>query len=101
MPSSAPGIGARAADGWPRGGVGGRRTGAWMTVSSPPDGSPHHVVTCAGCAELCRACEEACRSVSGDDRMVHCAEICAACADSCERMAGGGSEEEAEEDDES
>jgi hypothetical protein len=32
--------------------------------------------------------------------MVHCAEICAACADSCERMASGGSDEEADEDEE-
>jgi hypothetical protein len=36
-------------------------------------GSPYHVVTCASCAELCRACEE---------------------AESCDRMAQmGGSEE--------
>ena len=55
-------------------------------------GSPHHVVTCAACAELCRACEEACRSISGDERLVHCAEICAACAESCEQMASGDSE---------
>ena len=61
-------------------------------------GSPHHVVTCAGCAELCRACEEALRSISGDERLVHCAEICAACADSCEKMATGGSDESGEVD---
>jgi hypothetical protein len=63
-------------------------------------GSPHHVVTCAACAELCRACEEALRSISGDERLVHCAEICAACADSCEAMANGGADdsEDVEED---
>jgi hypothetical protein len=64
-------------------------------------GSPHHVVTCAGCAELCRACEEACRSISGDERMTHCAEICAACAESCERMANGAAtDDEGDEGDE-
>jgi hypothetical protein len=61
-------------------------------------GSPHHVITCAACAELCRACEEACRSISGDERMTHCAEICAACAESCERMASGGEAEEGEDE---
>jgi hypothetical protein len=38
--------------------------------------------------------------VSGDERLVHCAEICAACAESCERMAGGSTEAEADEEDE-
>ena len=63
-------------------------------------GSPHHVVTCAACAELCRACEEACRSISGDERLVHCAEICAACAESCERMANGAASADSEDEDE-
>lgn len=56
-------------------------------------GSPYHVITCASCAELCRACEEACRSVASDEQLGHCAEVCASCAESCDRMAEMGSEE--------
>ena len=32
-------------------------------------GSPYHVITCGACAELCRACEEACRDVTGDEQL--------------------------------
>jgi hypothetical protein len=56
-------------------------------------GSPYHVITCASCAELCRACEEACRGVSGDEQLGHCADVCASCAESCDRMAQMGSDE--------
>lgn len=56
-------------------------------------GSPYHVVTCASCAELCRACEEACRGVAGDEQLGHCGDVCASCAESCDRMAQMGSEE--------
>ena len=55
-------------------------------------GSPYHVITCAGCAELCRACEENCRGVGDDEQVLHCAEICAGCAAVCDRMADMGSE---------
>lgn len=50
-------------------------------------GSPYYVLTCATCAELCRACEEACRSVRDDEQVEHCAEVCASCAVACDRMA--------------
>lgn len=56
-------------------------------------GSPYHVLTCATCAELCRACEEACRSITGDEQVEHCADICASCAASCDRMAQMGEEQ--------
>lgn len=50
-------------------------------------GSPYHGATSAACAELCRACEEACREIPDDEQLAHCAEMCAACAESCEQMA--------------
>lgn len=56
-------------------------------------GSPYHVITCAAAAELCRACEEACRGVSNDEQLTHCADVCAGCAEACDRMAQMGSEE--------
>jgi len=56
-------------------------------------GSPYHVITCGACAELCRACEEACRGHAGDEQLVHCADVCASCADSCDRMARMRSDE--------
>ena len=49
-------------------------------------GSPYHDSTCAAAAEVCRACEEACRSFPDDEQMAHCAELCASCADSCDQM---------------
>ena len=49
--------------------------------------SPAHVETCGTCAAICRACEESCRQLGGEE-MVRCANECAACAESCERMAG-------------
>jgi hypothetical protein len=56
-------------------------------------GSPYHVVTCAACTELCRACEAACRALADDEQLAHCQEVCAACAESCDRMSQMGSEE--------
>lgn len=50
-------------------------------------GSPYHGATCAACAELCRATEDALRDFGDDEQMAHCAEMCATCATSCERMA--------------
>ena len=60
-------------------------------------GSPYHGTTCAAGAEICRACEEACRAFPDDEQLAHCAEICGACAESCERMAAMGEEEAGEE----
>ena len=57
-------------------------------------GSPFHAVTCAASAELCRACEEVCRTVSGDEQMDHCADVCASCGDACEQMAAMGQDED-------
>jgi hypothetical protein len=56
-------------------------------------GSPYHVITCGANAELCRACEEACRTIQGDEQLSHCADICASCAESCDRMAQMGADE--------
>ncbi|MEO6879082.1 MAG: four-helix bundle copper-binding protein [Gemmatimonadaceae bacterium] len=56
-------------------------------------GSPYHVITCAASAELCRACEDACRGVPDDEQLAHCADVCASCAEACDRMAQMGSEE--------
>ena len=51
-------------------------------------GSELHHFTCGACAEICRRCEEACRSMgASDDMMRQCADACARCAESCERMA--------------
>jgi hypothetical protein len=46
-----------------------------------------HLITCAACAEICRACERACEAMGTDQTMKTCAEACARCAESCERMA--------------
>jgi hypothetical protein len=52
-------------------------------------GSRLHGRTCAVCAEVCRACEDDCLRVGGNDEMMQqCAEACRRCAESCERMAG-------------
>lgn len=49
-------------------------------------GSPMHHVTCGACAEVCRACEQACRE-GGDDKILReCAEVCRTCAESCAQM---------------
>jgi hypothetical protein len=63
-------------------------------------GSPYHVVTCSACADLCRACEEGCRTIPGDEQLQQCAEVCAACAEHCEAMARMGDEDEEEEEEE-
>ena len=62
-------------------------------------GSPYHPITCLACAELCRACEESCRTIAGEDeQLTLCADACAECAQHCERMAeADGEEEEAEQ----
>ena len=50
--------------------------------------SEQHARTCGLCAEICRACEDSCRSFRGDQVMQSAAEACRRCAESCERMAG-------------
>lgn len=60
-------------------------------------GSPYHGATCAACAELCRAAEEALREFADDEQLAHCAETCATCAASCEQMAAMDAEGEEEE----
>jgi hypothetical protein len=50
-------------------------------------GSELHTHTCAACAAICRACEQACRRMGDDDVMRECADACRRCAESCERMA--------------
>ena len=52
-------------------------------------GSDQHGITCGACAEICRRCEEACRSMGNDDMMRKCADACARCASSCEQMSHG------------
>lgn len=60
-------------------------------------GSPYHGATCAACAELCRATEEALREFGDDEQLAHCAEMCATCATSCEQMAAMDAEGDEEE----
>lgn len=48
--------------------------------------SDQHEHTCAACAEICRACEKACRSMGNEGIMRECADACARCAESCEGM---------------
>ncbi|MEO7822754.1 MAG: four-helix bundle copper-binding protein [Gemmatimonadaceae bacterium] len=52
-------------------------------------GSPLHSRTCAVCAEVCRACEQSCRSMGDDQMMQQCADACRSCAESCARMSKG------------
>jgi hypothetical protein len=49
--------------------------------------SRFHTRTCAVCAEVCRACEQSCRSFGDDQLMQQCADACRRCAESCARMA--------------
>lgn len=51
-------------------------------------GAAIHTVTCGACAEICRACEEACGAFGDDPEMKRCADACRRCADSCGAMAG-------------
>jgi hypothetical protein len=52
-------------------------------------GSERHQLICGVCADICRACAEACERIAGGDQMMKdCAERCRRCAESCERMAG-------------
>ena len=65
-------------------------------------GSPFHAGPCAVCAELCRACETACRTFPEDEQLAECADACAQCAEACERMVemtaeGDGGDEDEEE----
>lgn len=63
-------------------------------------GSPYHELTCGVCAEICRACERACRAIEDDEQLEHCADVCRACAESCEAMAEMGAMNEDEDGDE-
>ncbi len=47
-------------------------------------GSPHHVHTCAECAEICSECADDCERL-GD--MEDCVAACRRCAESCRQMA--------------
>ena len=57
-------------------------------------GSPWHELTCATCAEVCRACAESCDQFGDDEAMQQCAETCRHCAEHCAEMAGGEDSEE-------
>lgn len=46
-----------------------------------------HRLFCGACAEICKLCEEDCRSMGDDATMIACAEMCRQCAESCEAMA--------------
>ena len=50
-------------------------------------GSIAHRLVCGACAEICKLCEEDCRSMGDDATMLACAEMCRQCAESCDRMA--------------
>lgn len=51
-------------------------------------GSERHRLICGVCADICRACAEACERIAGGDQMMKdCAEQCRRGAESCERMA--------------
>lgn len=47
-----------------------------------------HGHLCGACAEICRLCEESCRSMGDDAMMKDCADACRRCAESCAKMAG-------------
>jgi len=47
-------------------------------------GTPHHVHSCAECAEICAECADDCERL-GD--MDECVAACRRCAESCRRMA--------------
>lgn len=59
------------------------------TAASMARGSEAHRLFCAACVEVCRLCEQDCRTLGdGDATMLACAEMCRQCADSCEQMVG-------------
>jgi hypothetical protein len=47
-------------------------------------GTPHHVHTCAECAEICTECADDCERLGDMDA---CVAACRRCAESCRRMA--------------
>jgi hypothetical protein len=49
--------------------------------------SAFHARHCGLCADICKACEEACEEFAGDAQMKACADACRSCADACRQMA--------------
>lgn len=51
--------------------------------------SASHMKSCGFCAEICKACAEACEKFKGDKQLEQCAQECRKCNESCEAMASG------------
>ncbi len=48
--------------------------------------SRFHARHCALCADVCKACEEACEAFPDDAQMKACADACRACFQACRAM---------------
>ncbi|ACL64298.1 protein of unknown function DUF326 [Anaeromyxobacter dehalogenans 2CP-1] len=48
--------------------------------------SAFHARHCELCADICKACEEACEEFGGDAQMKACADACRSCAEACRQM---------------
>jgi hypothetical protein len=48
--------------------------------------SAFHARHCMLCADICKACEEACEEFGNDAQMKACADACRSCAESCRTM---------------
>jgi hypothetical protein len=48
--------------------------------------SNFHARHCALCADICKACEEACEEFPDDAQMKACADACRSCFEACRAM---------------
>jgi hypothetical protein len=48
--------------------------------------STFHARHCALCADICKACEEACEELPDDAQMKACADACRSCFEACRSM---------------
>jgi hypothetical protein len=48
--------------------------------------SSFHARQCALCADICKACEEACEEFPDDAQMKACADACRSCFEACRQM---------------
>jgi hypothetical protein len=56
------------------------------SVSMMSRESPFHARHCGLCADICKACEEACERFPDDAQMRACADACRSCFESCRSM---------------
>jgi hypothetical protein len=58
-----------------------------MTAAMMSRESDFSARQCMLCADICKACEEACENFGSDAQMKACSDACRSCADACRAMA--------------